>query len=205
MTIKNLNMRWATRSVRPAVAAGLALAALGVSACGSAHVREGQASSYLIVERLIMSEGSSSGAPFQSDVLSDSGSIFEDAAVVTLTAAMKDVTSPNGPSTNNLITVNRYRVTYRRSDGRNTPGVDVPFAFDGAATATICSCGTTDVPFVIVRIQAKLEQPLASLRGHGGAAAISTIADVTFYGHDQTGREVSVTGSTSINFADWAG
>ena len=33
---------------------------------------------------------------------------------------------------------------------------------------------------------------------------ISTIADVTFFGKDQTGRDVTVTGSMSINFADWA-
>jgi hypothetical protein len=39
--------------------------------------------------------------------------------------------------------------------------------------------------------------------GQGGAFAISTIADVTFYGTDQTGNDVSVTGSISVNFADW--
>ena len=25
----------------------------------------------------------------------------------------------------------RYRVEFRRTDGRNTPGVDVPYGFDG--------------------------------------------------------------------------
>jgi hypothetical protein len=198
-------MRWATRSVRPAIGAGLIAAALGSSACGSAHVREGQASSYLIVQRLVFQAGDGGGVVFQSDVMSDDGTIFEDPASVTLSAAMKDVTNPNGPTTNNIITVNRYRVTFRRSDGRNTPGVDVPYPFDGAVSASVAANSTVTIPFVMVRIQAKLEQPLASLRGHGGAAAISTIADVTFYGHDQTGREVSVTGSTSVNFADWAG
>jgi hypothetical protein len=202
VNIKNFSMRWATRSVRPAAVAGMALAALGVSACGSGEAREGQASSYLIVERLAMADGE--GAPFESDVIGDEG-IFEDGAVAILSAAMRDVTNPNGPTTNNLITVNRYRVTFRRSDGRNTPGVDVPYAFDGAVTATIGPGDSISVPFVIVRIQAKLEAPLAALRFHGGALAISTIADVTFYGRDQAGREVSVTGSTSVNFADWAG
>jgi hypothetical protein len=203
VTIANFTMRWATRSVRPAISAGLIAAALGSSACGSSYVRNGQASSYLIVQRLIMSDGSS--GVFQSDVLGDDGTIFEDSASVTLSAAMKDVTNPNGPTTNNIITVTRYHVSFRRSDGRNTPGVDVPYAFDGAASVSIPAGGSASLPFVMIRIQAKLEQPLASLRGHGGAAAISTIADVTFYGHDQTGREVSVTGSTSVNFADWAG
>jgi len=200
---KNLSMCWATRSVGPVAVAGIALAALGVSACGSATAREGQASSYLIVERMVMGDGSS-GVVFQSDVHGDN-TIVEDGASVTLGAAMRDVTNVNGPTSNNLITVTRYRVTYRRSDGRNTPGVDVPYAFDGAVTGTLGPGDSITLPFVMVRIQAKLEAPLAALTGHGGAAAISTIADVTFYGHDQTGREVSVTGSTSVNFADWAG
>ena len=202
MNIKNFSMRWATRSVRPAAVAGMALAALGVSACGSGDAREGQASSYLIVDRLVMAD--SGGAPFESDVVSDDGT-FEDGAVATLSAAMRDVTNPNEPTTNNLITLNRYRVEFRRSDGRKEPGVDVPYGFDGAVTATVAPGESVTVPFVMVRIQAKLEAPLAALRFHGGALAISTIADVTFYGRDQAGREVAVTGSTSVNFADWAG
>ena len=80
-----------------------------------------------------------------------------------------------------------------RADGRNTPGVDVPYGFDGAFTATV-SGQTTDRDFELVRHIAKT----------GGAAAgpgaqprviISTIAEVTFYGRDQTGREVSVSGA----------
>ena len=41
------------------------------------------------------------------------------------------------------------------------------------------------------------------LRGLGGSVLISTIADVTFYGRDQAGRDSSVTGQISVNFADW--
>ena len=38
----------------------------------------------------------------------------------------------------------------------------------------------------------------------GGAQnVISTIAEVTFYGRDQAGNEVSVTGSISVNFSDF--
>ena len=45
---------------------------------------------------------------------------------------------------------------------------------------------------------------LTHLAQLGGGVVISTIADVTFFGRDQTGREVSVVGSISVNFADWA-
>ncbi len=47
---------------------------------------------------------------------------------------MKDAgdDSPTAPTTANFITVDRYHVTFIRSDGRNKPGVDVPYPFDGA-------------------------------------------------------------------------
>ena len=79
----------------------------------------------------------------------------------------------------------------------------MPYAFDGAATTTITDRAATMV-FVLVRIQAKLEAPLKNLREGGGALAISTIADITFYGRDQAGNDVAATGSISVNFADWA-
>ena len=50
----------------------------------------------------------------------------------------------------------------------------------------------------------KLEPPLISLRGLGGQIIINTIAEITFYGTDQTGAEVSALGTIGINFADWA-
>jgi hypothetical protein len=200
VTIKNFDMRWATRSVRLAAVAGFGLALLGASACSS-FTREGQASSYLIVKDLRLG----STVPFESDVMSDTGSIFEDPGSVTLVGAMKDVTNPTGPTTNNTIQIDRYHVSFRRSDGRNTPGVDVPYAFDGGVTAMVPVGAEVGFSFVMVRIQAKLEEPLAGLRRHAEAGAISTIAEVTFYGHDQAGRQVQVTGTTSVNFADWAG
>ena len=54
-----------------------------------------------------------------------------------------------------------------------------------------------------MRAQAKLEAPLKALRTGGGDILISTIAEITFYGRDQNGNDVSVTGMMSINFADW--
>jgi hypothetical protein len=205
VNIKNIDMRWATRSVRPVAMAGLVLAALGASACGSATAREGQASSYLTILNL---EATATGDTVWEHVLASDvqtgGGVIEDDGRVRMTAAMRDVTNPNDPTTNNAITVNRYRVTYRRSDGRNTPGIDVPYPFDGAVTFTVNPGAAQTVPFNLVRVQAKLEAPLMNLRGLGGSVVISTLADVTFFGRDQVGREVSVTGTIGVNFADWA-
>ncbi len=95
-------------------------------------------------------------------------------------------------------------MVFRRSDGRNTPGVDVPYGFDGAATTTISPGGTGSVSFDLIRHQAKLEPPLRNLVGFGGLGFISTIAEITFYGHDQNGNELIVTGSMDVQFGDFA-
>jgi hypothetical protein len=104
------------------------------------------------------------------------------------------------PSTNNSVTITRYHVAYRRADGRMTPGVDVPFAFDGGVTGTVVP-GGTQVSFEIVRHDAKQEAPLAQLRTNHNI--IATIADVTFYGKDLVGNDISVTGSISIEFGNF--
>jgi hypothetical protein len=146
------------------------------------------------------------GDVLQSDVATK-GSIFEDMGEVVLHGAMKnpgaDPLSPLQPTSYSLITVDRYHVTFIRSDGRNAQGVDVPYAFDGAATGTIGGEITT-LHFSLVRAQSKAEAPLLALRGLGGGLLISTIAEVTFYGRDQAGNAVSVVGRISVNFADWA-
>jgi hypothetical protein len=205
VNIKDFTMRWATRSVRPAIAAGLMAATVGAAACGSEYARQGQASSYLVIQELggAVCQDQEFFPVLRSDVQTG-GSVCEDNGQVVMTAAMRDVTNPNTPTANNAITVNRYRIAYRRSDGRNTPGVDIPFDIDGAVTFTIRPGDTASIGFSLVRAQAKLEQPLMNLRGLGGSVVISTIAEVTFYGHDQAGRETNVSGNISVNFADWA-
>jgi hypothetical protein len=186
---------WGTR-IRRALAP--VAAAVLISGCGD-YATNGTGSSYLVLTSLTGAEG---GGSLQSDVVSDEGGILQDSGQASLTLQMKDVAGL-GPSPVNSITITQYRVEYIRSDGRNVQGVDVPFAFDGGVTVTVS--GTATVPFTLVRAQAKHEAPLRALAGHGGAQHISTIARVTFYGHDQTGRGVSVTGDIGVDFADWAG
>ncbi len=55
--------------------------------------------------------------------------------------------------------------------------------------------------FELVRHVAKLEAPLVYLATN--LNVISTIAEVTFYGRDQVGNEVNVTGHILINFANY--
>ena len=182
----------------------------GSVSCGNL-VRQGNSPAFLIVDSLQAASGAAAsafGPVLASDVVTVVNArptLFADAGQVILHIQLKDQGapgSPNTPSAMNAVTINRYHVAYRRSDGRNVQGVDVPYAFDGAVTATITSAQVT-IGFTLVRVQAKEEAPLAALAGGGGRVDISTIADVTFYGHDLAGNDVSATGSISVNFADW--
>ena len=183
-----------------ALAGGVA----GSTSCTSA-VRQGEGSSYLIIQSLVGVSGADdeeTGTNLQSDVVTEGG-VIEDEGLVSFALGMKDVTSVTGPTTNNFITVTQYSVEFKRADGRNTPGVDVPYPFSGGLTLTVGD-GAAQANFSLVRIQAKLEAPLLALRNLGGLGAISTVAEITFYGHDQTGRATSVKGQISVDFADYA-
>jgi hypothetical protein len=186
-----------------------AVTAANVS-CGSV-VRDGKSPVYLVIDSLVAKRGGGDdpeGGTLLSDVLTKGGT-FNDTGTVALRMSPKDIgpsSTATQPSLNNEVTINRYRVVYRRADGRNTPGVDVPYAFDGAATGTIPVGGTLKLGFELVRHVAKEESPLVQLQFNNGNTppVISTITDVTFYGRDQVGNEVNVTGSMLIDFGDFA-
>jgi len=188
------------------VAAALTLTILS-SACGDL-TRQGTASSYLIVTSLQAASGAQPGnlgSTLNSDVVTvvdGVSTIFNDLGQVTLRLAMKDAgaTSPSEPTANNFITINRYHVRFIRADGRNVEGVDVPYSFDGAFTGTVTDSELT-AGFELVRHIAKTEAPLAALARN--VTIISTIAEITFYGRDQTGREVSVNGQMLVSFGNF--
>ncbi len=203
--------RKAVWGARARLLAAVTLTLLAAS-CGKA-VRQGQASSYLIITSLQGASGaepSKFGGTMFSDVVTlvkvnnvPTPTIFSDLGQLKVTLALKDVgtsDNPAKPTANNFITIERYHVAYIRSDGRNTPGVDVPYPFDGAMTLTVGLSEATG-GFEIVRHVAKMEPPLAALVT--SPVIISTIGEVTFYGHDQAGRSVSVTGRLLIDFGNF--
>lgn len=180
-----------------------------LSGCVNDALTASRSSSILVIERIGAARGGTEEDPIptllQSDVLTG-GAVFDDIGRVTTRLALKDPgtsENPTSPTSANFVTVTRYRVVYTRSDGRNTPGVDVPFPIDGAVTFTTVS-GIQSAEFVLVRASAKLEPPLRTLVSAGGAIVINTLAEITFYGRDQTGADVVATGTIGINFADWA-
>jgi hypothetical protein len=188
--------------------AGLLALILASASCGT-QTRDGTSSSYLIISALEAASGadpSKFGTGLFSDVITtkdDVTTIWEDPGRVTMKLGLKDpgsAATPASPTPNNSITLSQYHVQYVRADGHNVEGVDVPYAFDGGITVTVSSSDTT-AGFMLVRSQAKQEAPLAALRTN--PIALSTIARVTFYGHDQTGREVSVMGTIDVSFANF--
>jgi hypothetical protein len=188
--------------------AGAVMLAVFSTSCGE-MARQGQASSYLIISAIEAASGAESqtfSTVLNSDVVTvvdDVPTIYADLGRARFLLGLKDpggTGSPAQPTPNNFITINRYHVKYIRADGRNTQGVDVPYEFDGAATITVG--GEAEIVFTLVRIQAKEEAPLRAMAANGGS--MTAIAEVTFYGRDQTGREVSISGRIEVNFANFA-
>ena len=198
----------------------LALVAIGATAtsCGDV-VRNGRAPSYLVIDSLSGIRGFSTVGTPSSTLISDvitnvttpppctqdapCPTIFGDSGQAIMHIALKDpgtAAAPSAASEVNSITITRYHVDYVRADGRNTPGVDVPYGFDGAVTVTVTT-GTTTFGFQLVRIVAKEEGPLVQLKNSN--TFITSIARVTFYGHDQAGNEVTATGSIQIDFGNY--
>ena len=57
------------------------------------------------------------------------------------------------------------------------------------------------MPFELVRVIAKKESPLVNLVN--SSAIVTIIAEVTFFGRDQVGNDVSVSGLIQIDFGNF--
>lgn len=103
----------------------------------------------------------------------------------------------------NDIVVSRYRVDYFRSNGRNTPGVDVPFGIDGTMNVTVPADSNATGAIIVVRHDAKKEPPLAELDLGRSENVLVANAAIRCYGQDLSGRVVSATGYLEIHFANF--
>jgi hypothetical protein len=196
----------------------LASLTVAVTSCGDV-VRQSRAPVLLVLDLLEAAQGNHSQTFFTnltSDVITlvtqpapctsenPCPTIFNDVGRVTLRIVPKDIGPPGSttvPTSNNDVTVNRIRVSYRRTDGRNVEGIDIPYSYDTAATGTVSASGTLSLGFELVRNNAKVETPLIQLRTSG--VIINAIADVTVFGRDQVGNDVSVSGSIGVAFGNF--
>lgn len=202
-------MRTATRLL------GLAVILAATASCGDV-IRQGRSPAVLVVNSLQGASGGGHAAnTMGSTLLSDvqvlittpapctaatpCATVFDDSGQASLSLSMKDVTVT--PTSNNQVTIERYTVVFTRNDGRNTPGVDVPFPFDGAVTITLAANAAATVPFEMVRHVAKEEAPLVQLIVNPNI--ITAIATVTFYGHDLVGNAIQAQGSMVVEFGNF--
>ncbi len=185
----------------------IALAQL--TACGATRTEDDDTTNTFVRVNQMRAADGDQGDDLFSDVcilneaVPPSCTVTNDNAEVLLQGQPKDLTQPLSAVQDIVFT--RYRVTYIRADGRNVPGVDVPHPFDGAANFRVSADGIEFARvFMIVRPQAKLESPLKEMQFGGGAQVLSVLARVDFFGTDIAGRQLQVTGTLNITFADFA-
>ena len=209
MKMKNINFK-------PAFLLLLALTFVTYVACTSVEDNTRSASLLTVsnVNGLPGSPGETQGVPLLSDVCDnpnsdpqdpDTCSVFNDNASVTLDNDFLMVGSGTGQGTSYLndILVTQYRVDYVRSNGRNTPGVDVPFGIDGTMDIRVGVNGSASTSILVVRHTAKQEPPLSEITTGEGERVITANAQMRFYGHDIAGRAVSATGFLEIHWANY--
>lgn len=136
------------------------------------------------------------------------GSIFNDSAVA---AVMSRPIDPLGDPANLTpymdVLVDQIDVSFKRTDGRNQEGVDVPMHFTQPMSMLATIGKTTLIPFMLIRHAAKLEAPLLALNlPENQGKILELVAVVTIHGKDMGGnRVVPVTGYVPVwcsNFAD---
>jgi hypothetical protein len=166
---------------------------------------ESRSNSILVVENVTGKDMSGTDAGFlQSDVLKTDNTIVADTAKATLSARLMDPAPILGTSQYSDIMITRYVVSFSRTDGRNRPGADVPFPFEGSLSTLVRVDSTTSLDFVIVREAAKLEAPLVNLRDSAYGDILNMTAKIEFYGHDLADKAVKATGYLTVYFANYA-
>jgi len=181
----------------------LVTALLFFSSC-SKIAKDTTSNSMLIIESITGTDILGTEVNFlQSDVLTYEGTIVADVAKGTFTA---ELLNPGAFETSHYsdIVVDRYVVSYSRSDGKNIEGVDVPYSFEGHLSALVSVGSNTTFNFVVVREAAKFEPPLVNLQDGRGDVIIQVKARIDFYGHDLANKNVMATGYLTIFFANFA-
>lgn len=151
-------------------------------------------------------EGNEGVTTIFSDVITTSGSIFNDTATATLTAMLLDPERTTESYYQDII-VDQVDVEYTRSDmPQATPGVDVPLGFSQGVYSRVVIGETVELPFVLVQHVAKVESPLVELtNGSNQEKILKMEAKCTFYGKDVAGNRIApVVGRISVWFGNFA-
>lgn len=187
----------------------LIIAALFLASC-AAKENDSTSGSFLVINSLTGND--LEGLPGSTTVFSDvntAGTIINDngmAEVTTLTYDPTPDSVDHDITYYNNVVVDQIDVEFKRTDGRNVEGVDVPYRFTQPVNWLVEVDATEEIPFVMIRHVAKLEAPLLQLRDLSQSFVLQLVAKVTLHGKDLGGHRVApVTGYMSVwcaNFAD---
>ncbi|MCP4149934.1 MAG: hypothetical protein GY757_19465 [bacterium] len=125
-----------------------------------------------------------------SDVITTTGTIYNDNGTVTLTAALINPLSIDNTYYNDVM-IDQIDVSYTRTD-RSTvvEGVDVPYGFSQQATTLLQIGETLALPFLLIQNNAKSERPLIELQTMGGDHILKLEAQVTVHAKDLGGNRL---------------
>jgi len=176
------------------------------SGCATNFSTDNSSSMILEVASLAPAGGDAGGQLF-SDVVTEEG-VFNDDIDLVMNLYRKNPTV-NSTSPLEHVTLDRAEVRFLRTDGHNAPGVDVPYGFTAplgsARFHTPTGTGEVEitVPFTLVRHAAKLEPPLANLRGNNGQIVITCLAEITVYARQLGGDTLRASGTMQVTFGDF--
>ncbi len=188
---------WSVRTFKVAPALAV-LGGLALAGCVPGYFEQGDSTRVLLLTAI------NGGTPLSSDLTIQSGAICPDIVGVRVENHAKN---PNVPAAGfrDDIVIERYEVSYFRSDGRGTQGVDVPYTISGNISFEILGEEAINVPIEVVRRQAKMEAPLANLEGGGGARVVTMFAEVLLHARTTTGVTTNAArGRLQIDFAQYA-
>jgi hypothetical protein len=176
-------------------------AALVLAGCAPSYVTSNDATVNLIIASI------NGGSPLDSNVRMGEGAtpplsfVCEDAVPVEVAVRNKNPNAPV-PSVPSAVLLQSYQVSYSRTDGRGTQGVDVPYTITGnlSAAVDVADSGTSEIFVEVVRHQAKRDPPLNNIFQ---TTILTVNAELTLYGQTVSGQKVSASGRFQINFADF--
>lgn len=187
---------------------GLIITVLLLAGC---NAMENDSTSGSMLQIVSLTGNDQDGAAGSTTVFSDvytADSIFNDNGVADIASLPLDPLALDTQITPYLdVLVDQIDVEFRRTDGRNVEGVDVPYRFTQPVSMLVPIGDTVEIPFVLIRHVAKLEAPLLALREvTSQGVVLQLVAVVTIHGKDLGGHRVKpVTGYISVwcsNFAD---
>ena len=188
--------------------AGLIIAVLFLAGCVAV---EDDSTSGSMLQIVSLTGNDIEGKPGSTTVFSDvltNNSIFNDNGVADIAVLPLDPLLKIDAITPYMnVLVDQIDVVFKRTDGRNVEGVDVPYHFTQPMSMLVPINENIEIPFVLIRHVAKLEAPLMALRETTTQAVVlHLVAQVTIHGKDMGGHRVApVTGYISVwcsNFAD---